>query len=992
MSSPATQTSSDCSAMPSKLSSCVIGIDVGGTNTDAVILRGDNVLAWHKTPTTSDIQDGVERAIQEVVKKAEISPRHVGSVKIGTTQFVNAVLEQDSSKLDKVAVIRLCGPYSRGSPPFVDFPSKLRTLMQGHVGYVDGGYQVDGAVIADISVDQLKEQASIIESKSITSIVVVGIYSPSNPTQEEEARRILSSELGPGYDISCSHAIGRLGFLERENAGILNASLRRFARHVIAGFSYAVQRLGKCKLYITLNDGTLSKAMTAADYPVRCFSSGPTNSARGAALLAKSQQLGDTVSDEREVIVVDIGGTTTDICALLKTGYPRQSGAFVKIAGVRTNFTIPDVHSIALGGGSLIRIKDTRTSIGPDSVGSRLEQESIAFGGETLTANDLVFSTEKTYSLVPSNIKVSGLKEIARMLESAIDLVKTKQGDAKVILVGGGSIIIADKIAGVGEIIRPKYLEVANAVGAAISKIAGSVDSTFVPGAKTIDQEIEAAKALAIERCVAAGGNKNTIEVMEIDIVPISYVTNGATKLQVRVVGDLLEGYEEDFDLPESLLDGEVFRKEDLIIVPKKLSEDVNSISKASSYDVVEQVDIGSYRPRINGDLWYLSELDLQFFLDGTGVLGVGSCGEPYPTYIACLEILRAGGDITIRRQDTFPDDGVVLMSGFMGGPSVYLERIPGLTEISDAIEAVMKAADLETFDAVVPNEIGGMNAFEAFLAAHRFGKSVLDTDLVARAYPFVWQTVRCLNDLPVVPAAIANGAGKTEVFKTAKDNLEAEDLMRGACVNLGSLTGMCTCPVYGAEAKTLPKNSFSHAWQIGRSIALSRSLKQDPLTSLLASEDGILLFSGKIISVTRSVSEGFTRGSVLLEPFSDSLSSPTISTPSSTSTLFIEFENENLSAVLRREGDEDEVLAVCPDLITLLDKANGAPLGISDYKYGLRVSVIALRSPPVWTTERGLEMGGPKAFGLDIPYKSVGTGEYSPPKSVWEMFGGTVL
>ena len=105
-------------------------------------------------------------------------------------------------------------------------------------------------------------------------------------------------------------------------------------------------------------------------------------------------------------------------------------------------------------------------------------------------------------------------------------------------------------------------------------------------------------------------------------------------------------------------------------------------------------------------------------------------------------------------------------------------------------------------------------------------------------------------------------------------------------------------------------------------------------------------------------------------------------------------------------------MLAVCPDLITLLDKANGAPLGISDYKYGLRVSVVALRSPPVWTSERGLEMGGPRAFGyvlfsllvwewesdanmwvinrLDIPYKSVGTGEYTPPKSVWEMFGET--
>jgi N-methylhydantoinase A/oxoprolinase/acetone carboxylase beta subunit len=116
----------------------------------------------------------------------------------------------------------------------------------------------------------------------------------------------LVSELGSDYDISCSHAIGRLGFLERENASILNASLRRFARHVIDGFSEAIQHLGNCNLYITLNDGTLSIASTAAEYPVLCFASGPTNSARGAALLAKSYISND--NDDREVLVVDVGG------------------------------------------------------------------------------------------------------------------------------------------------------------------------------------------------------------------------------------------------------------------------------------------------------------------------------------------------------------------------------------------------------------------------------------------------------------------------------------------------------------------------------------------------------------------------------------------------------------------------------------------------------------------------------------------------------------
>lgn len=158
----------------------------------------------------------------------------------------------------------------------------------------------------ELNVDQLKKQAAVIKSKSITSVVVIGIYSPSKPEQELEAHDILAAELGPDYDVSCSHTVGRLGYLERENASILNASLRRFARHVIAGFTYAVQELGCARLYITLNDGTLSHATAAAMYPVRCFSSGPTNSARGAALLAKSENL--FPSSDKEILVVDVGG------------------------------------------------------------------------------------------------------------------------------------------------------------------------------------------------------------------------------------------------------------------------------------------------------------------------------------------------------------------------------------------------------------------------------------------------------------------------------------------------------------------------------------------------------------------------------------------------------------------------------------------------------------------------------------------------------------
>lgn len=139
--------------------------------------------------------------------------------------------------------------------------------------------------------------------------------------------------------------------------------------------------------------------------------------------------------------------------------------------------------------------------------------------------------------------------------------------------------------------------------------------------------------------------------------------------------------------------------------------------------------------------------------------------------------------------------------------------------------------------------------------------------------------------------------------------------------------------------------------------MALARQQKRDVAHTLVQEHNGVLLGTGKITSVTRTVGEGFTKGKIVVSPDHASHSS-------SESSLLVTFENENLCVTSRMSGHEDQVLAVCPDLITLLDKANGAPLGCFDYRYGVRVSVIALRAPPVWTSDRGMEMGGPAAFG----------------------------
>lgn len=187
----------------------------------------------------------------------------------------------------------------------------------------------------------------------------------------------------------------------------------------------------------------------------------------------------------------------------------------------------------------------------------------------------------------------------------------------------------------------------------------------------TMDAQIQSAKVLAADRCIAAGGNRETLEVVEIELIPISYVTNGATRLIIRVVADLSDAHED--------------AKSDHLAMPDLLSKGASSDShineidsKASSYDVLEQLDVELYRPRIEGDLWYLSETDLQFLQDGAGVLGVGSCGEAYPSYVACRHALAKGEDITIQRQDTLPDNAVVLIAGFMVSGSLYLLRSGG--------------------------------------------------------------------------------------------------------------------------------------------------------------------------------------------------------------------------------------------------------------------------------------------------------------------------
>ena len=326
--------------------------------------------------------------------------------------------------------------------------------------------------------------------------------------------------------------LGRIGLLERENAGLLNAALADLARETIAAFETAIRESGiAAPLFITQNDGTVAEAGQARRLPVYSFASGATNSMRGAAYL----------SGLADAMVIDVGGTTTDV-GQLKLGFPREANSVVKVGGVRTLFRMPDLLSIGLGGGSHVALDPLK--VGPVSVGYRLLKDGIAFGGGQLTRRTSPSQRACWRSATGRRSRISTRRpakkcsaEAARMAEEAIDRMKTEAGDVPLIAVGGGAFLIPDKLPGVSQVVHVEHGDCANAVGAAIAQVSGECDQIFKDMSRR--DAIAAAQGIANDRAVAAGADRKTLATIESEDMPLAYLPGNSVRVRVRVVGDV---------------------------------------------------------------------------------------------------------------------------------------------------------------------------------------------------------------------------------------------------------------------------------------------------------------------------------------------------------------------------------------------------------------------------------------------------------------------
>ncbi|KAJ7886750.1 hypothetical protein B0H13DRAFT_2043932, partial [Mycena leptocephala] len=970
-----------------------IGVDVGGTNTDGVLLdpsatsqANKGILAWHKSPTTSNPSQGIETVITTLLRTARIDAREVASVTIGTTHFINAVLEKDRNRLAPVAVIRLCGPFSRDVYPAIDWPKDLGDIICQYCGFVDGGLEVDGEPISMIDESQIAAECRIIKDKNIKSIVINGIFSPSDVVQrQEEQVAEWIRKYYPEADIVMSKEVANLGFIERENAAILNASILPFAKSTIRSFEHAIWRLKlQCPLFITQNDGTILPARLAARLPIRTFSSGPTNSMCGAAFLVQNE------TEKESMLVVDIGGTSTDVGMLLASGLPRQAAAVTEISGVRMNFSCPDVKSIGLGGGSIVRKSSTTTklTVGPDSVGHHIQTRALVFGGDVATATDYAVVAQGLAligdpSLVPKALK-DDIPEytavLTQMLERVIDSMKTSDSDIPVLLVGGGAILAPNTLRGASRVVKPEFSGVANAIGAAIARVSGTIDTMVSTADRTMHAVLEDISKVAINKAVENGAIRESVKIAEMDSIPLQYVAN-KSRVIVKAIGDFDFSIATQSDPPDA---DEAFAEHQ--VAEKKLS-------KGGTVVEVTPLDISSYRPTVNAKReWIISEVDLEWISTGCYILGTGGGGTPYPHFVRLREMMRKGAIVRVISPDDLEDSAVVACGGGKGSPTVGIEKLPA-NEQMEAQRMVYNQLGYQP-DAVIALEIGGGNGLQGMLlgASNNLNVPTVDGDWMGRAYPVSWQITPVVlggDKAHFLPTAIADGNGNNMLLLSGASEKLIERIFRAALSEMGSHVACAKGPCSGKNTKVyVVENTISLAWRIGRAVALCRSKNQiDAVADAIIKEVGgqksaKVLFKGKIVLVERKM----VKGHVLISASDVSGAGGAVEF---TGMLKIPFKNENILATATDVDGKEVVVASVPDLICVCDASDGEAIGTPEYRYGLLVIVIGIQGSEKWTsTPRGIQIGGPRAFGMDVDYKPLGI--FSKPKSVIDEFAIT--
>jgi DUF917 family protein len=337
----------------------------------------------------------------------------------------------------------------------------------------------------------------------------------------------------------------------------------------------------------------------------------------------------------------------------------------------------------------------------------------------------------------------------------------------------------------------------------------------------------------------------------------------------------------------------------------------------------------------------------------GSAILGAGGGGDAHVTLLQALQASEDFGPVPLVDLDELPDDALIMPVAGIGATTVILEKF----ENGDEGVRLLEQLELVTgrqVAALMAIEIGGGNALLPITWAARVGLPVVDADGIGRSFPEIPQVTMYLAGIPASPAVLTDERGNMAVFRTISGDW-MERLERAAAVEFGGSASGAGFSLTAAEARTATiRGSVSKAIGIGEALAGAAS---SPVAAVIAEMGAFQLITGKVMDVERHTTSGFVRGSVVIEGLDEDTGR----------LIRLELQNENLVALER-----GRVLASVPDLITVVDSETADAIASEVLRYGQRVTAIAFACDPVWRTERGIAVAGPRAFGYDFDYLPV--------------------
>ena len=351
---------------------------------------------------------------------------------------------------------------------------------------------------------------------------------------------------------------------------------------------------------------------------------------------------------------------------------------------------------------------------------------------------------------------------------------------------------------------------------------------------------------------------------------------------------------------------------------------------------------------------------DLADFVRGAAFMGAGGGGDPYIGYLLLEQQMRESGGLGIVSPAELDDDDFVVPVGCMGAPTVMTEKIPSIGALEKALDTLERLVERRV-SAIIPLEIGGINATVPLVLAARRGLPVVNGDGMGRAFPEIQMVTFGVYGCPISPVVVTNEADDI-VIVLSRDNKQGEDLARSVVTQMGGMAQISLYPMSGADARrTCVPDTLTLALDIGRAIGGANASGQDPFASLFETLDHCkpardyrVLFDGKVVDVRRETRGGFNVGVVSLRGLNGGIG-----------RFEVHFQNEN--TVAYRDG---RMVAVVPDIISILDRDTAEPITAEQVRYGQRVKVLGVTVPERMTTESALAVFGPGAFSIDATYR----------------------